>query len=506
MSNNKLFVESLETNSADYFNETLIKLTGFREYDVRWLIEDEINYNGFLLLGKAYGTYLQDEYGLGKIVVGHDFRQYSQNVKNAFVLGLISTGMKVIDIGLCVSPCLYFAQHHLDIKGGAMITASHNENGWTGIKLGYDKSKTLGPDGIIALKKLVKSGKFRNGPGEYTENNTIQEVYIADCASMSKVDKPLRIVVATGNGTGGAFTPEILRRAGHTVIEQHVKLDWNFPNFNPNPEDVEFLHDIGKAVRENNADFGIGIDGDGDRLGVVDEFGEEIFSDKIGLLIARDMAKDCPDSTFVIDVKSTGLYMVDDVIKKNNCKIELWKTGHSYIKSKVHETNALAGFEKSGHFFLNKPYGRVYDDGSLSAVIFANLISKNESSVSTLLKSLTKSYNTPTMSPYCDDTKKYDVVEKIKELFNSDFKNNVKKGGAKITELITVNGIRVQFDDKSWGLVRASSNKPSLVVVAESFTSRKRVYDIIDDINEKLKEVGDVGEWDQTLPDYPGED
>ncbi len=499
-------VEELPVNSGEYFRKALIKPTGFREYDVRWLVEKELNYNGVLTLGAGYGTLLRTDFNIDEIIVGHDFRQYSENIKNAFVVGLLGSGMKVVDIGLCVSPGLYFAQHHLGIKGGAMVTASHNKNGWTGIKLGYGLSQTLGPDGIARFKEIVYSGKFLNGNGTYRSETSIAEAYSNDLLKKIERNKKLKIVVATGNGTAGLFTPKVLRRGGHDVIDQHVDLDWNFPNFNPNPEDVSFLKDIGNRVRQEQADIGIGIDGDGDRLGVVDERGEEVYSDKIGLLLARDFATKHSGALFIVDVKSTGLFKVDDVLSANHCSTIYWKTGHSYLKSKVREEKALAGFEKSGHFFFNEPLGRGYDDGTLSAIHFCNFLSRQHHSVSELLAGLPLSYQTPTMAPFCEDTEKYSVVDRITGIFQKVKDENGRVAGIAIDEIITVNGVRVHYEDKSWGLVRASSNKPSLVVVAESFTTRKRLYDIIDDITGKLDATGKVGTWDQYLPAYPGED
>jgi len=499
-------VEDLSVNSADYLNKALIKSTGFREYDVRWLIEKELNYQGLFVLGCAYGTFLQTEFSITKIVVGHDYRSYSQNVKNPFVIGLMSTGMDVVDIGLTLSPALYFAQYHLGIEGGAMITASHNENGWTGIKLCYGLSKTLGPEAIIRFKETTYRGKYLSGRGSYSINTGIPGAYIQDTAAIARTQRRLKVVVATGNGTAGLYTPEILRRAGHDVVEQHIDLDWNFPNFNPNPEDIRFLHDIGKRTREAGADLGVGIDGDGDRLGIVDEHGEEVFSDKIGLLFARDIAQEHPGSTFIVDVKSTGLFKMDDILTSSGCTTIYWKTGHSYLKSKVQETGAIAGFEKSGHMFFNKPYGRAYDDGSRAAVIFCNLLSNTDKSVSELIGEFPKTYNSPTMAPYCDDHEKYAVVEKMTAMFRKDLEEKKQVAGVDIVDIITVNGVRVHYADGSWGLVRASSNKPSLVVVAESFTTRKRMYDIIENIEQRLDTFGIIGAWDQKLPPYPGED
>lgn len=509
MSNNILssinISQSIPEKSEDYFQLPLISDNGFREYDVRWLIDKELNYQGATILGKAFGTQLQKDNNVSDVVVGFDYRKYSQNVKNAFVVGLLSTGMNVIDIGLSLSPMTYFAQHFLNVKGCAMITASHNENGWTGIKLGYDLSRTFGPDGIKRLKSIVYSGDFLQGKGSYNVKEGMIDEYINDVTKNIQIQKKLKIVVATGNGTAGIIAPRILRNAGFEVVELNTDLDWDFPNFNPNPEDIKFLESIGHCVREEKADIGIGIDGDGDRLGVVDEHGEEVFSDKVGLIIARDLIKQYPASTFVVDVKTTGQFLSDEVLKTNNANIVFWKTGHSYIKSKVHELSALSGFERSGHMFLNKPIGRGYDDGCLAAIKFCQIMSKQDKSVSEMLGTLPKSFQSPTMSPYCDDQKKYAVVDAIAQSYIKDRDEGRQIAGQQIKDLIDVNGIRVVLGDNSWGLVRASSNKPSLVIVAESFGTKKQLYDIVDDINSRLAKYPEVGEFDQTMPPYDGE-
>lgn len=505
MSSTKIH-QSIQEKTKEYFQDPLISDNGFREYDVRWLIGKELNYQGILLLGKALGTQLQEDHNIDDVVVGFDYRKYSQNVKNAFVIGLLSTGMKVIDIGLTLSPITYFAQHFLDVKGCAMITASHNENGWTGIKLGYGLSMTFGPEGINRLKSIVKSGEFIDGKGIYSIKEGMIEEYIDDITKDINIEKKLKIVVATGNGTAGIIAPEIMRRVGFEVVELHTDLDWDFPNFNPNPEDIAFLESIGECVRKEKADIGIGIDGDGDRLGVVDENGEEVFSDKVGLIIARDFIKQFPGSTFVVDVKTTGQYLTDEVLKENNANTVYWKTGHSYIKSKVRELSALAGFERSGHMFLNKPFGRGYDDACLAAIALCQVMSKNDRTVSELLSTLPQSFQSPTMSPYCDDKKKYNVVKTILKSYVNDRKKGKLIAGLKVKELIDVNGVRVVFEDNSWGLVRASSNQPCLVIVAESFGSKKQLYDIVDDINSRLEKFPEVGKFDQTLPPYEGEE
>ena len=259
------------------------------------------------------------------------------------------------------------------------------------------------------------------------------------------------------------------------------------------------LSAISKAVKDNNADIGFGFDGDGDRVGVIDNNGNEIYSDKVGLLIARNLAPNHNGQKFIVDVKSTGLYAKDKILLKNNCETIYWKTGHSHIKRKVNNEKALAGFEKSGHFFFNKPIGYGYDDGINSAIQVCHLLVNQNKNISEIINELPKTYQSPTMAPFCKDQEKYKVVEtlvgKIKKLKN----DNIKVDGQKITNVLTINGIRFSLEDGSWGLIRASSNKPSLVVVTESPTSDKRKKKIFKFIDNLLKDTGKVGEYDQKI-------
>lgn len=490
-------------NSFDYFEKTLMTPNGFREYDVRWVIGKEVNPNGYLVLGKAYGTYMKDVLKEDRVVVGHDFRAYSQEMLRSLVVGLLSTGVHVIDIGLSLTPIVYFAQHHFNCKAAMQVTASHNENGWTGIKIAKGLSSTLGPEDILAFKKVVYDGQYAQGNGTYESFDGMDEFYWQDATKGGKLKKPVKVVLAAGNGTAGRFVPEALRRLGCEVIERDCEADWNFSKHNPNPEDMSFLHDISKASQEAGADIGIGVDGDGDRIGVVDGKGREIFSDKLGLLLARWIAKQHPNRKFVIDVKSTGLYMDDPVLKEAGMETVLWKTGHSYIKAKVAELNAIAGFEKSGHWFLNEPYGRGYDDAVVSAVQLVRMLDDYGKPLADLVDGLPNSYSSPTLGPYCGDDVKYDVVDKITAQYEEMKDAGGEIGGKKIKNIVTVNGVRFILEDDSWGLLRASSNKPSLVVVAEARSSEDQMYDIVEDIQAKLEATGQVGEYDQELPPRP---
>jgi len=413
--------------------------------------------------------------------------------------GLISTGCNIEDIGLSLSPTVYFAQFNLNSDAIAMVTASHNENGWTGVKMGIKKGLTHAPEEMSELKDLTLNKKFIKGKGSSKIIDNFKQIYSNDLIKKNKINKKIKAVVACGNGTAGIFAPEILKAIGCEVIELDCELDWTFPKYNPNPEDLEMLHAIAKSVKDNNADIGFGFDGDGDRCGVIDNKGNEIYSDKIGLLIARNLSTKHKNSKFVVDVKSTGLYSKDKVLLDNQCKTIYWKTGHSHIKRKVNLEKALAGFEKSGHFFFNQPLGYGYDDGINSAIQVCHLLDNQNKKLSEIMNDLPKTYQTPTMAPFCKDEEKYKVVEDVVNKIQQLKKENIKIDNQSITDVLTVNGIRFSLEDGSWGLIRASSNKPSLVVVTESPSSDERKKSIFNFIDNLLQKTGKIGEYDQKI-------
>jgi phosphomannomutase/phosphoglucomutase len=349
------------------------------------------------------------------------------------------------------------------------------------------------------LKNITLNKKFKEGKGSEKKIDEFQKIYKNDLIEKNKINKKIKAVVACGNGTAGIFAPDILRGIGCEVIELDCNLDWTFPKYNPNPEDLEMLHTIAKAVKDNKADIGFGFDGDGDRVGVIDNKGNEIFSDKIGLLIARNLSTKHNGSKFIVDVKSTGLYSKDKILLENKCETIYWKTGHSHIKRKVNVEKALAGFEKSGHFFFNQPLGYGYDDGINSAIQVCHLLENQNKMMSEIINELPNTYQTPTMAPFCKDEEKYKVVEELVKQIENIKKNKTQIDNQVITNILTVNGVRFSFEDGSWGLIRASSNKPSLVVVTESPTSDDRKKKIFNFIDSLLKKTGKIGEYDQKI-------
>ena len=491
----------LKPNTLDFERHPLVKPTGFREYDARWRYPEEINLMGLKAVGLGMAELFRRKQVPLRIVTGHDFRWYSGAVKEALITGLLAGGFEVHDIGLALSPMAYFAQFELDVEGVAMVTASHNDNGWTGIKMGMQRPLTFGPDEMLALKEIVLAGKLpMPGGGRYRFVGTLAERYVASLSHRPRLKRKLKVVAACGNGTAGAFAPQVLEAIGCEVVQLDCELDHSFPRYNPNPEDMKMLHAIGAAVLAHKADAGLGFDGDGDRCGVVDNEGHEIFADKVGVMLARDISAVHPGAKFVVDVKSTGLFATDPVLRANGATTAYWKTGHSYIKRYNWENKTLAGFEKSGHFFFSPPLGRGYDDGLLAAIAVCDMLDRAPGKTLADLKNdLPRTWQSPTMSPHCGDEIKYRVVDGVIAHYEALAAKGAAIAGLSIRELITVNGIRVVLEDGTWGLVRASSNKPELVIVVESPTSEANMRAIFKDIEAYLAAIPEIGAYNQKI-------
>ncbi|MGH6824817.1 phosphomannomutase/phosphoglucomutase [Methyloceanibacter sp.] len=494
--------QDLRPNTAEFERLPFVKATGFREYDARWRYPEEINLLGLEAVGLGLADLMRMRGVPQRVVVGHDYRSYSASIKAALINGLLAGGAEVHDIGLALSPTAYFAQFELGVEAVAMVTASHNDNGWTGIKMGIERPLTFAPDDMSALKDIVMNGRFspHNQSGRYIFVPDMPERYMADLLKRPKPMRALKAVVSCGNGTAGAFAPRVLAELGVTVVPLNCELDYTFPAHNPNPEDLAMLDATRDAVLEHGADLGLAFDGDGDRCGVVDNEGEAIFADKVGVMLARDIAARNKGALFVADVKSTGLFLTDPVLREHGAKTLFWKTGHSYIKRYSHETGALVGFEKSGHFFFNPPLGRGYDDGLVAALAVLDMLDRNPGkSLAELKSALPRTWQSPTMSPHCDDEVKYQVVDRVVDHFQKLAANGDSLAGQKVRELITVNGVRIVLEDGTWGLVRASSNKPELVVVVESPTSEANMRAIFAEIDAELGKQPEVGAYNQKI-------
>jgi phosphomannomutase/phosphoglucomutase len=367
--------------------------------------------------------------------------------------------------------------------------------------MGMQRPLTHGPDEMARLRDIVLEGQGRpRDGGRYLRVEGVRERYIDDVVGDFRLTRPLKVVCATGNGTASAFAPEVLKRIGAEVVPLHNELDYTFPAYNPNPEAMEMLHDMADAVRASGADLALGFDGDGDRCGVVDNEGEEIFADKMGVILARDLVRLYPGATFVADVKSTGLFASDPALIAAGAKADYWKTGHSYMKRRVHELGALAGFEKSGHYFLAGPIGRGYDCGMRVAVEVCKLMDRNPGkSLADLRRDLPRTWATPTMSPWCADEEKYGVIDRLVTRLQGMAEAGGKLGPLGIDRVITVNGARVMLEGGAWALVRASSNTPNLVVVCESPTSEAELREVFGALDAVIRTEPSVGDYDQTF-------
>jgi phosphomannomutase / phosphoglucomutase len=480
---------------------TLIKPSGFREYDARWLYPAEVNLAGMRALGLGLGSLINKRGRSREIVSGHDYRSYSQAVQQALIEGLVESGCTVHDIGLAVTPMAYFAQFDLDIPAVAMVTASHNPNGWTGVKMGLERPFTLEPQEMTALKQIVLEGLGKpQDNGKLVRVDGMRERYMAALTSGPRLRRRLKVVVACGNGTAGKFAPDVLEVVGCDVIPLHCELDHSFPNYDPNPEDLTMLGAVSRAVLAQGADIGLAFDGDGDRCGVVDNEGKPVFADKMGVLLARSISAQHRGARFVVDVKSTAIYQTDPVLKANGASTEYWKTGHSYMKRRTAEIGAIAGFEKSGHFFFREPLGHGYDDGLVSALAICDMLDQSDNrSMADLYRELPVTWSSPTMSPHCGDEVKYEVVERARQHFEDTKAGGAPFAGQRIKNLVLTNGVRATLEDESWCLVRASSNKPELVVVCESMTSEESLRELFKAVESLLATYGEIGEYNQKI-------
>lgn len=435
--------------------------TLFREYDVRGRVPeifpaalDELSDEGMTHLGRAFGT-LAKERGRTSVVLGYDLRTYSERLAKCFGAGIASAGIDVVNIGCCLTPTLYFAQIHLKIEAGAMITASHNPQGWSGMKLATEYVTTLGSSDIQRLKAIADDGPLSVGKGTIREVD-VREAYLKDLSSRVQPVKKLKVVLDCGNGTASYFAVDAYRRAGFEVVPLYCDPDPLFPNHFPNPSETSNRAACQKKVRETGADLGLSFDGDGDRLGVDDETGKGVNADLVLMLLARQVLLRRPGSNIVFDVKCSQA-LIDDIEEHGGVPV-MWKTGHSHIKSKMKEVAAPIAGERSGHIFLKEGF-HGFDDGIFAGLRLAEYVAGTGEPLSRLIAQAPRYVTSPEIHVDCGDEVKYGLVDRMTAELKKDFPGRV----------IDINGARVALDD-GWGLVRASSNLPELVLVFEGKT------------------------------------
>lgn len=462
----------------------------FREYDVRGRVsEDELNENSVSLITRAFATFLAKR-KINKVVVGYDNRTCSPSFAEAAIESFLESGFDVYDIGMSLSPVLYFAQYHFGCEGAMMITASHNPDGWSGFKLAHGYSMTLGTEEIKELYDILTRREFTGGKRGERRKYNIKDAYVESVVSRIKMnpDRNIRLVIDAGNGGAGVFAYEIFQRLGCTTFQLNCDPDASYPHYFPNPSDLKARRRMREMVLHPyiNADIGISFDGDGDRIGVIDEKGENVWSDKILIILAKQLLEKKKDAKIVFDVKCTQA--LPEVIEENGGIPVMWKTGHSHIKAKMKDEKADLAGERSGHIFIGGDDYYGFDDALFVAAKLVEYMSHTDRTLTEILKQLPQYITSPEIKAHCADDKKYGVVERLIDDFKKDYGDRV----------IDINGARVVFDD-GWGLVRASSNLPELVIIFEAKTG-KRLKEIRGIFREKISRYGEVSkEWENDI-------
>ena len=438
----------------------------FREYDIRGVAGKDINQEDVISIGKAYGSLLNKQ-NKRIVSVGRDCRQTSDEFSQLFIQGIISTGCDVIDIGTCPTPVLYFSIQHLNLEGGAMVTASHNPPEYNGFKL-LSGTDSIHSQGLQDIRIIVENKEFVQGQGTVTKKDVITP-YKEYILNNINIKRSIKIGIDAGNGTGGITAIPVLKQLGCQVHDIYCDMDGTFPNHEADPTQKKNLIDLIKLVKEKKLDLGVGYDGDADRIGVVDKNGEVIYGDQLMIIYAREILGRKPGATFISEVKCS-MVMYDD-IRNHGGNAIMWKTGHSLIKKKMKEENAELAGEMSGHMFFKDRY-LGFDDALYATCRLLEIMADTGKGVDELILDLPKTFTTPEIRVDCPDEIKFNVVDKIVSLFKTK------------QDVIDIDGLRALYDD-GWGLVRASNTQPALVLRFEAL-SKKRLDEIRDEIESAL--------------------
>ena len=464
----------------------------FREYDVRGRVNDEeLNEDSVSLIIKAFGTWLKKFDQTHKtVIIGYDNRSYSPGFSEVAKEAMKQCGFRVIDVGLSLSPVVYFAQYFCESPAAIMITASHNPDGWCGFKLAQDYSKTLGPQEMKEFYSIVESNNFEEAPGGSIEQVNVRDAYIDNVVKRINMDKSClpRVVIEAGNGGAGVFAWEVFHRLGCPTFQLYCDPDASYPHYFPNPSDLHARERLSEMVthRYIHADVGIGFDGDGDRIGIIDEKGQNLWSDRLLMILAKQLLEKKPGAKIVFDVKCSQA--LEEVITENGGEPIMWKTGHSHIKAKLHETKADLAGERSGHIFVGGDEYYGFDDAIFTAAKLVEYLSHIKKPITEILDSFPHYVTSPEIKAHCPDQIKYDIVDQLV----ADFK---KAYGTRVND---INGARVLFDN-GWGLVRASSNLPELVLIFEGKTEEDMIH-IRDIFKKKLDAYKDIDDhWEHDV-------
>ncbi|VEN73687.1 Phosphomannomutase/phosphoglucomutase [Candidatus Desulfarcum epimagneticum] len=443
----------------------------FKEYDIRGVAGKDFDENDLFLIGRALGTFLKQR-GRTRLSVGRDCRVTSDLYRDRLVEGLVATGCHVVDVGVCPTPVFYFSIRSLGLEGGAMVTASHNPKEFNGLKLCSGLDSIHGAD-ILKIADLIQSREFAEGKGSL-EQKDVMPAYRAFMKENIRLSRPLKVGVDAGNGVAGPVVAPLLREMGCEVHDLFCDMDGTFPNHEADPTVEENMRALSRLVREKNLDLGVGYDGDGDRLGVVDEKGRMIAGDRLMIVFIRDILKKSPGATFISEVKcSRVLY---DEIEALGGRGIMWKTGHSLIKGKMKEEKAVFAGELSGHLFFGDRYFG-YDDAIYAALRLLEILSATGQSVSGLLSDVPETVNTPEIRIERPDSEKFEIVRAAGEYFK------------KSHEVIDIDGARIMFEG-GWALVRASNTQPALSLRFEADTPG-RLDEIRAIVEGKLKEISE---------------
>ena len=473
----------------------------FRAYDIRGIaIADkstpaDLTPETIKLIGQSTGTYMRRTYNTKNMMVGRDNRLHSPELQKAFIDGVLSTGVDVIDVGLSTSPLLYYAVCKFGIDSGVNITASHNPKEYNGVKIIGKNAHSVCGDELQKILEFIQKNDFETGSGKLNTKDDNFKTYINEITQRIKLSRPLKVVVDAGNGTAGKFAPELLRAIGCEVIELYCELDGNYPNHEANPEEEKNMRDLGQAVKKNRADLGIGFDGDGDRVGIVDEKGKHYSADYLLLLLATDLLQHEPKSQVIFDVKVSKI-LIDEITRLGGIPI-MSKTGHSFIEARMHELNAPLGGEISGHMFFGKPYYDYYgfDDAFFAACKILEILAKQTGKqvepnlesdsqqkpqgFSELFKHLPHLETTPEFKAHCPDDKKFKIVREVTDHFT------------RTHQCITIDGVRINFEEKAWGAIRCSNTSPNLTLRFEAENKEKlqKIQDMMVEVLKKYPEV-----------------